>query len=472
MVAGGLAPFDAGLLADNGGPVETIAISAGGTAHNPGENALLDEAVVNLDLNGDGDKLDVISTDARGAARIFETTVDIGAFEYAGSTSGDDTIIGTQLADDLLGLDGDDNLSGLAGDDTLNAGEGDDVLWGGSGNDELTGGGGNDELHGGSGDDTLNAGAGDDIVDSGSGNDTINGGAGAGDDVYVGGPGKDAVTYGSTSLGVNVNLTTGIATGTEINTDTLASIENATGGAGNDTLIGDINNNDLDGGIGADIMIGLGGNDRYFVDNVGDQVFEAVAGGNDRVLASTSYALQAGQEIEALTTTGSNRTTAINLTGNEFANTIAGNNGNNIIDGMGGADSMSGLGGNDSYFVDNVGDQVLEAVGGGKDRVCASLSHALLAGQEIEILSTTNSGGTAAINLTGNEFANIVKGNRGDNVLDGKGDADNMAGLRGDDRYIVDNSGDRVSEKAGEGNDRVLAATSYSAYRMVRRSRP
>ena len=310
---------------------------------------------------------------------------------------------------------------------------------------------GSSRLIGGAGDDAMFGLEGDDEIEGRGGNDLIDGG-----------PGRDTVTYGSTSLGVNVNLATGIATGIEIDTDTLASIENATGGSGNDTLIGDNNNNDLDGKGGADAMTGLGGNDRYFVDNVGDRTVEAVGGGNDRVLASTSYALQAGQEIEALTTTGSNQTTAINLTGNEFANTIAGNNGNNIIDGMGGADSMSGLGGNDSYFVDNVGDQVFEAVGCGNDRVLASTSHALLAGQEIEILSTTNSGGTAAINLTGNEFANIVKGNRGDNVLDGKGDADNMAGLRGDDLYFVDNTGDQTVEAAGGGNDRVLASTSYS----------
>ena len=208
-------------------------------------------------------------------------------------------------------------------------------------------------------------------------------------------------------------------------------------------------------------MIGLGGNDRYFVDNVGDRTVEAVGGGNDRVLASTSYAVQASQEIEILSTTNSGGSAAINLTGNGFSNILKGNRGNNVLYGKGGANIMAGLGGNDVFIVDNLGDLVFEAVGGGNDRVCASLSHALLAGQEIEILSTTNSGGTAAINLTGNEFANIVKGNRGDNVLDGKGDADNMAGLRGDDRYIVDNSGDRVSEKAGEGNDRVLAATSY-----------
>ena len=78
---GGLAPFDAGLLADNGGPVKTIAILAGGFAHNAGVNVDLSEAAVNLDLNGDGDKLDIISTDTRGGNRFVDSKTDIGAFE-------------------------------------------------------------------------------------------------------------------------------------------------------------------------------------------------------------------------------------------------------------------------------------------------------------------------------------------------------------------------------------------------------
>ena len=65
---------------------------------------------------------------------------------------------------------------------------------------------------------------------------------------------------------------------------------------------------------------------------------------------------------------------------------------------------MLGLGGNDTYYVDNAGDMVNEAAGGGTDQVLTSVSYTLAAGQEIEALSTTNSAGTGAINLTGNAF--------------------------------------------------------------------
>ncbi|MGY4329355.1 Ca2+-binding RTX toxin-like protein [Bradyrhizobium sp. LB7.2] len=95
---------------------------------------------------------------------------------------------------------------------------------------------------------------------------------------------------------------------------------------------------------------------------------------------------------------------AINLTGNEFGQAIIGNVGANTLDGKGGADTMQGLGGNDFYVVDNAGDKVLEAVGGGVDRVASSVSYTLAAGQEIERLDTTSTAGTTAINLTGNEF--------------------------------------------------------------------
>ena len=47
------------------------------------------------------------------------------------------------------------------------------------------------------------------------------------------------------------------------------SIENATGGSGNDKLTGNEIANILDGRGGADRMEGLGGNDTYYVDNVG-----------------------------------------------------------------------------------------------------------------------------------------------------------------------------------------------------------
>ena len=175
-----------------------------------------------------------------------------------------------------------------------------------------------------------------------------------------------------------------------------------------------------------------------------------------------SYTLTAGQEIESLarqTAPGSARSTSPATT---FAQTITGNAGANVINGGGGADIMRGLGGNDTYYVDNVGDVVNEAAGGGNDQVLTSVSYTLTAGQEIESLSTTNSAGTGAINLTGNTFAQTITGNAGANSIDGGAGADTMRGLGGNDTYFVDNAGRLVNEAAGGGSDRVLTSVNYT----------
>ena len=79
--------FDAGELGDNGGPVETVALKAdiANPAIDSGDASLLDEATVG-DLNGDGDELDLVETDARGFERDVDydgvgSTPDLGAFE-------------------------------------------------------------------------------------------------------------------------------------------------------------------------------------------------------------------------------------------------------------------------------------------------------------------------------------------------------------------------------------------------------
>ncbi|WP_269780358.1 Ig-like domain-containing protein [Methylobacterium sp. Leaf118] len=136
-----------------------------------------------------------------------------------------------------------------------------------------------------------------------------------------------------------------------------------------------------------------------------------------------------------------------------------------------GTSSATGLGGNDSYTVDEAGDQVIEAIGGGRDTVAAAASYTLAAGQEIEELRVAWSAGDRAINLTGNEFAQILKGNGGVNILDGGAGADTLdggagadtlIGGTGNDTYIVDNAGDQIVETKGGGKDSVAAFVSYT----------
>ena len=166
--------------------------------------------------------------------------------------------------------------------------------------------------------------------------------------------------------------------------------------------------------------------------------------------------------MEVLRTLDEAGTTAINLTGNETPNELRGNEGANTLDGGGGADILRGFGGNDTYIVDNAGDVVMETDGGGSDTVKAGVSYALGAGVKVEMLRTANDGGTAAINLSGNEIPNELRGNDGANTLDGGGGLDILRGFGGNDTYIVDNASDVVVEAAGFGSDTIKASVSYS----------
>ena len=284
-------------------------------------------------------------------------------------------------------------------------------------------------------------------------------------------------------------------------------IENAIGGSGSDVILGNSsanvlegrNGNDtLDGRTGADQLIGGAGNDKYRVDNAGDTIIEVAGGGIDKVYASVSYGLKAGVSVETLRTSSDGATTAINLTGNEFAQTIVGNAGANKINGGGGNDKLDGGAGidklygglgNDTYYVDTSADRPIEVSAQGIDAVVASVSIGLRAGTSIEVMRTSNTAGTSAINLTGNELAQSITGNAGVNIinggggddtlygrdgsdklyggigndtLDGGSGADRMFGNTGNDRYRVNNSGDKVYELAGEGSDTVYASVSYS----------
>ncbi|MFI0844015.1 calcium-binding protein [Mesorhizobium sp. IMUNJ 23232] len=241
------------------------------------------------------------------------------------------------------------------------------------------------------------------------------------------------------------------------------------GEEGNDTLTGRAGNDELDGGEGVDTMRGGGGSDLYKVDDARDVVVEARGAGGDTVLASVSFALAAGVEVEVLAPVDSAGNAPINLTGNEFSQTIQGNAGENTLKGGGPggqADELIGLGGNDHYIVYNAGDLIFEtATEGEADRVLAGVSYTLGSGVHIEMLTTTSGSGTDAINLTGNALKQEIIGNAGENILHdgGKGAADIMQGLSGNDTYRVFNSEDVIVETATQGAaDRVIAAVDYA----------
>src|SRR4029078_2029009 len=101
---------------------------------------------------------------------------------------------------------------------------------------------------------------------------------------------------------------------------------NGTGNALGNKLTGNAADNVLDGGAGTDTFIGGAGNDTYIVDNAGDVVTEAAAGGNDLVQAGLTYAL--GANVEYLTLTG---LSSIDGTGNTLDNWLRGSAGVNAL---------------------------------------------------------------------------------------------------------------------------------------------
>ncbi|MEZ0262025.1 MAG: RTX toxin, partial [Alphaproteobacteria bacterium] len=380
------------------------------------------------------------------------------------------TLTGNTAANTLDGAGGTDTMIGGLGDDTYvvdnigdvvteAVGEGTDtvsssititlatnvenlILTGatainGTGNtldNALTGNSNANTLDGGIGADLMSGGIGNDTYIIDNAGDTINEGAGAGIDTA-----QSSITY---TIGAEVeNL---VLTG-------VAAI-NGTGNSAINALTGNGAANTLNGGAGADTMTGGLGNDIYIVDDNGDVVVEAAAGGTDTVQTGITHTLAA--EVENLTLTGVG---AVNGTGNTLVNILTGNTAANTLDGGTGADTMIGGVGNDSYFIDNAGDIVTELLGEGTDTVTASLTHTLAANVENLILT-----GLTAINGTGNALDNALTGNSNVNTLDGGLGADFMAGGFGNDLYIIDNTGDNILENVGDGTDAVQSSVTYT----------
>ena len=153
---------------------------------------------------------------------------------------------------------------------------------------------------------------------------------------------------------------------------------------------------------------------------------------------------------------------AIGLYGNKGNNRLVGNGSDNLLDGRAGNDIMQGGAGDDRYTVDSTGDRVIERAGEGYDRIFTTASFRLAANSEVEHIEATHSIFWDPIDLTGNRFAQELRGNYGDNRLDGGGGGDILAGYEGNDLYIIRNSADQIVDWADGGNDRLKATVSFA----------
>ena len=301
---------------------------------------------------------------------------------------------------------------------------------------------------------TGNAGA--NVLDGQAGADTMVGGAG--NDIYVVDAVGDFITevaaQGTDLIRSSVSFTA--SANVENLTLTGSADLDATGNTLANALIGNSGANVLDGLAGADKLAGGAGDDTYVVDVASDTVTELAGGGTDLVRASLSWTL--GANTEHLTLTG---TAALNATGNALANVLTGNAGANVLNGLAGADTLIGGAGNDTYVVDATGDVVTERAGEGTDLVQSTVSWTLA--DHVENL-TIKGVGTASGRIfgVGNALNNVLTGGSGVDGLDGQAGADTMAGGLGNDTYVVDQAGDVVTEKAGEGTDTVRSGIDYT----------
>ena len=373
---------------------------------------------------------------------------------------------------DLIFLDGNDTLTVNGGTFTTGVmGEGDDVITLRSGDALIYGDGGSDrfeiygggfEARGGADNDSFNIRGGNNLILRGNGgDDTFTFYAGSLNIQVYGGDGNDVFKGGGQIISGDIY-----------------------GGAGNDTFNGFHNESgtlpNLRGGTGDDVYRADPLAPANFIENAGEGIDTVeVSAGRNYTLPANIENLTVGAFSKSLTgaatLTGNtlnnvirgydNAETLNGLAGNDTlyggagGDTLNGGGGNDILDGQTGHDTMTGGANNDTYYVDNAGDAVIEASGGGTDLLRTKVDYTLPA--YVENGMVDNPGG---VHLTGNDGNNVLTGGAGIDFLLGMGGNDTlkggdgpdaMAGGAGDDAFYVDDEFDLVSENLNEGVDTI-----------------
>jgi Ca2+-binding RTX toxin-like protein len=347
----------------------------------------------------------------------------------------------------------------------------------------FTGSAGDDVLVGTSGDDTMSGLGGSDVLIGAGGNDALDGGGG-----------NDTASFEDQTGDVTASLVDGTAT-TPTGTSTLISIENLTGGSGDDFLAGGAGANvvnggagddKLNGGDGADVLnggvdndnlIGVNGNDTLHGEDGddsikggrGDDIIDGGEGSDTANFAGSKSLVTASLLTNTASGSDSGNDTLIAienlagsdkgdiLTGDDNANTLDGNNGNDVLDGQGGQDLLIGGNGNDTL---NGGDGN-DVLRGGKD------ADTLDGGADDDLFvagGTDGSGGDTVNGDTGVDTvdysadtpgvkADLLAGTaKGDNIgKDTLSGIENLIGGSGDDQLTGDDNDNALT--GNDGND-------------------
>lgn len=208
---------------------------------------------------------------------------DIVNLQYLVDYTGADTVFVT--CDDTEDRDYDDTIHASKAADIIDGGLGSDMVnysfsnegimlflgWGGHGYggsaqgdiltniEKITGSRFDDMIIGGAEDNTFIGGLGSDTLYGDDGGDLLNGGYGA--DILDGGDGIDTIAVGGEFDSVSVNLETGVGKSGQAEGDRYRNIENVRTGQGDDTVIGNDEDNVIFAGEGNDRIDGRGGDD-------------------------------------------------------------------------------------------------------------------------------------------------------------------------------------------------------------------
>ncbi|RYY80513.1 MAG: matrixin family metalloprotease [Moraxellaceae bacterium] len=206
---------------------------------------------------------------------------------------------------ELSYTDNDDIINDIMGSNLSNR------IYAKAGNDKITVGSQNYIIYADEGDDLVNAAGG--IIYGGTGKDTIN------------------ITNNGHGYGDEGN-------------DVLTGHGFFYGGEGNDILIANNEGAYMDGGLGADHLVGGLGDDIFVIDEF--DTFEETdpEGGYDILINYSQDIDLSNNNFEAVTLGGTGN---FNVKGDEFDNELIGNDGDNLLEGRQGNDSLEGGAGND-----------------------------------------------------------------------------------------------------------------------------